>query len=66
MTQTGTQQTTNKCSRCGNTFDSIEKLGEHEETCKRGSATADEPRVPTAEETKEDMHIEDRFEATDH
>jgi len=58
MTETAIQQTTNKCSHCNSTFDSTEGLREHEVKCK--------PRVPTTEEVKEDMRIEDRFEATDH
>ena len=66
MTQTGTQPTTNKCSHCGNTFDSTEELRAHEEKCKGGNANACKPRIPTDEEVKTDMLIEDRFEATDH
>ena len=66
MTQTGTQQSTNKCSHCCKTFDSVQELTEHEEKCKGGSANPSKQSIPTPEEVKTDMLIEDRFEATDH
>ena len=72
MTQTGTQQTKNACSRCGRTFDTPQELREHEPQCKGGGAsTGDsananaEPTKKSREEIERDMLIEEGFEATD-
>ena len=72
MTQTGTQQTKNVCSRCGKTFDSPQELREHERQCKgSGASTGDsskanaEPHRKSKEEIERDMLMEESFEATD-
>jgi hypothetical protein len=72
MTQTGTQQTKNACSRCGRTFDTPQGLREHEQQCKGGAATTGDsakanagPTKKSKEEIERDMLIEEGFEATD-
>ena len=62
---------TNKCPRCGTTFNSAEELQEHEKICKKPtlapgtSGVAAEPATGADKEAT-DMLIEDRFQATDH
>jgi hypothetical protein len=72
MTQTGTQQTKNSCSRCYKTFDSPQELREHEQQCKGGGVSTGDPANANAESRKKsreaierDMLIEEGFEATD-
>jgi hypothetical protein len=64
MANTGTQPTM-RCSKCGKTFNSETQLQEHGANC-QGTPSDNKPKIPSVEEVKEDMEIEDRFEATDH
>lgn len=58
---TGTQQAECKCSKCGERFDSVEKLRDHELNC---NGKASSPGA-TKEQIERDSAIEDRFGATD-
>ena len=58
-------ETTNKCSKCGATFDTPERVAQHEQNCSGKDRVAGTPATEKPEQIKKDMEIEESFEATD-
>jgi hypothetical protein len=65
MATSNAQPEKNKCSKCGEIFDTAEGAREHERNCNGKDRVAGTPAAESREQIKTDMEVEDRFDATD-